>query len=116
MKNRFTILILFQKWYDEGPPSTYWLSGFYFTQAFLTGIRQNYARKYQIPIDLLVYDFEIVKERNPTKAPEDGVYVYGLFLDGARFNREESTVDECYPKVLVDEMPYVSQIINSATF
>ena len=34
-----------QKWIDEGSPSSYWFSGFYFTQSFVTGTKQNYARK-----------------------------------------------------------------------
>ncbi|KAL1453423.1 hypothetical protein WDU94_007563, partial [Cyamophila willieti] len=70
-------LKFFQVWIDKGIPMVFWLSGFYFTQSFLTGILQNYSRRRKVPIDQVGLDFEVTKfeiSQKPSKALDTGVY------------------------------------------
>eukprot|EP01029_Cantina_marsupialis_P005813 TRINITY_DN1630_c1_g1_i2.p1 TRINITY_DN1630_c1_g1~~TRINITY_DN1630_c1_g1_i2.p1 ORF type:complete len:2520 (+),score=925.36 TRINITY_DN1630_c1_g1_i2:475-7560(+) len=103
-------LVFFQKWIDNGSPSIYWVSGFFFTQSFLTGTRQNFARKYTIPIDVITYDFEVLSPeqcRSIKTKPDDGAYINGLFLEGANWEADEGVLIESNPKELFVQMPIV---------
>lgn len=98
-----------QTWIDKGIPDVFWISGFFFPQAFLTGTLQNFARKYVLSIDLLGFEFRIVDTRwedIPTK-PGDGCYIRGLFLEGARWDATQRILAESRPKELYTEFPVI---------
>lgn len=100
-------LRFFQGWVDSGIPVLFWLSGIYFTQAFTTGASQNFARKYTIAIDTLTFDFEMPKEQEPKERPADGVYTYGVFLEGCKWNWDTWELAESDPKVLFVPVPMI---------
>jgi dynein heavy chain, axonemal len=78
-----------RKWLLEGEPKCFWMGGFYFPQGFMTGAAQNHARKYKIPIDTLKWAFEVKQmetQDDVTEQPDDGLYITGMYMDGAAFD------------------------------
>jgi len=100
-----------QSWYDNGAPASFWISGFFFPQAFLTGVRQNYARLHQLPVDTIDYDYIVrddVDWGELTEAPvkeEGGCYVYGMYIEGATWDDKTHQLADPRPKELFSKMP-----------
>lgn len=95
-------VIFMQEWLTNGAPNSFWLSGFFFPQGFMTGCLQTHARNYKIAIDKLNFSFQVLTEEEPTEVeepPEDGVYIYGLYMDGARWDRENQMIADQFPVI-----------------
>jgi len=98
----------YQKWIDDDHPPCFWISGFHFTHSFLTGVKQNYARKYKIPIDAITYNFKIIsdpKSVDTSKKPDDGAFIHGLLIEGCRWDSDNEYLEESQPKVLISAVP-----------
>lgn len=98
------------KWVDKGIPPTYWISGFFFPQGFLTACLQNFARKYAFPIDTVAFSFVYRDEDSMDTPPEDGCYIYGLFLEGARWDKEVRSLVDPRPKELFASIPILHML------
>ncbi|EQC29095.1 hypothetical protein SDRG_13255 [Saprolegnia diclina VS20] len=94
-------------WIDHGIPIVFWISGFFFPQGFMTGIIQNHARRQKLPIDTLSFQYLMMRDElaDVTSRPDEGCYIYGLFLEGARWNKDIASLDDPFPKELFAKMP-----------
>eukprot|EP00116_Pleurobrachia_bachei_P000174 sb/3460436/ len=113
------------RWMEYGQPKSYWMSGFFFPQGFITGALQNFARKYDVPIDALKFRFNVLpgphyREQADVAAaeqadqafddsayemPEDGVLIHGLYLDSASWDDEKNLLGDARFGVMNPPMP-----------
>ena len=112
--------------------ASFWISGLYFPQGFITGVKQQYARKTLIAIDRLKIKAHVSSSSSggdddtmvlPEAPPPNGVYIHGLFLQGAHWDSQGMDDDvgesgkveggmtfggcltEGVPRVLFESMP-----------
>ncbi|XP_037383628.1 dynein axonemal heavy chain 6 isoform X1 [Talpa occidentalis] len=116
-------------WLKRGQPKSFWISGFFFPQGFLTGTLQNHARKYNLPIDELSFKYNIIATYRDQAAvteaaktiqfgqelpmdmelpsPEDGVLVHGIFMDASRWDDKEMVIKDALPGQMNPMLPVV---------
>merc|ERR1719478_450385 len=97
-------------WLKGGRPNVFWLTGFFNPQGFLTANRQEVCRKHAKEgwaLDDVVNLTRVVNmEREEVrKGPDEGVYIYGLFLDGCRWDKPGNKLADSVPKVLFAPLP-----------
>lgn len=153
----------FSAWLFQGRPNTFWMTGFFNPQGFLTAMRQEVTRAHKgWALDSVVLHNDVIKQMKEdiTSPPvvslfyfhfahciiclslclsvslevavlvfmdsffvclfslylihcflcssfQEGVYVYGLFLDGASWDRRGCKLVESQPKVLFTPLPVV---------
>ncbi|XP_077989551.1 dynein axonemal heavy chain 6-like [Glandiceps talaboti] len=109
-------------------PRSFWLSAFFFPQGFTMAVLQNHARKEGLSVDSLTFDFKVmtspydteetladVKQKINVKEvafkgstpPTEGVLVFGLFLDGARFDPMTHSLQDSRPEERFCRVPEI---------
>ena len=99
----------FHGWLLSGQPACFPLPVFFFPQGFMTGTLQTYARKYQVAIDTLTFKFDPMREepRDIKEGPDDGIYVHGLYLEGAKWDWDKWMVSPSDKGVMFQLLPMI---------
>ena len=95
----------------EGRPSCFWLTGFFNPNGCLTAMKQEVTRKHKSEkwaLDDVVYHTEVTnfeQQGQVRSPPPEGIYIYGLFLDGGAWSKHEGHLVESEPKKLFVPLP-----------
>ncbi|XP_055427468.1 dynein axonemal heavy chain 8 isoform X1 [Bubalus kerabau] len=98
----------FSTWIFEGRPNVFWMTGFFNPQGFLTAMRQEVTRAHKgWALDSVTIHNEVLRQTKEevTSPPAEGVYIYGLYMDGAAWDRRNGKLTESTPKVLFTQLP-----------
>jgi len=100
----------FSTWIFNGRPNVFWMTGFFNPQGFLTAMRQEVTRAHKgWALDSVVLHNDVIRamKEDINSPPSEGVYIYGLYLDGAGWDRRGCKLIEPQPKVLFTLLPVV---------
>lgn len=78
-------------------------------QSFLNAILQDAARAQHLELDKISIVTEVTRKKpeEVDARPRDGAYISGLYLEGARINPNNGTLEECAPREMYFTMPVV---------
>ncbi|XP_043489632.1 dynein axonemal heavy chain 10 [Polistes fuscatus] len=95
-------------WSGANEPIVMWLSGLHVPETYLAALVQITCRRNNWPLDhSLIYTTvtKFTKVDAIEERPEQGCYIHGLYLEGARWDVEEKCLKRSYPKILTEELP-----------
>ncbi|XP_077580363.1 dynein axonemal heavy chain 8-like [Stigmatopora nigra] len=108
----------FYSWVFARRPKTFWMTGFFNPQGFLTAMRQEVTRANKgWALDSVTLNNKVLKKtKEEIKGdPDEGVYVHGLYLEGADWDKKNSVLCESAPKVLFTPLPVIHMFAINST-
>ena len=104
-------LIQLNEWKDspQSIPKIVYLNRLFNPQSFLTAIKQVFSQAKKVELNKLYILTEITKKTfdmlDPPMKSADFAYVYGLHLEGARWDSNSNSMEESAPKKLFHALP-----------
>lgn len=105
-------------WINKERPSSFWLTGFFNGQGFLTAMSQEVTRQKKAlnwSLDEVELASDVLKEviqgddgrieGKNVPVPAEGVHIHGLYLEGAGWSRGEKRLEDSQPKELFTQFP-----------
>jgi len=90
-------------------PNTLWICGLFNPMAFLTAIMQVTARANEWPLDQVCLQTDVteMEASEVEEKSEDGWYIHGLYLEGARWDMKDKMLREQILKDLHPQLPVI---------
>jgi len=97
-------------WLEVARPKSFWMTGYFNAQGFLTSVQQEVTRRHQgwSLDDIMIYTEVTPMEKEDAEKKErleEGVYVWGLFLEAASWDKKKNSLVDAPPKKLFCPLP-----------
>ena len=113
MDHFFKRNIQYNAWINEGEPNVMWLSGLHIPESYLTALVQATCRKNLWPLDKSTLYTQVTQWTSPedvTERAHSGCFVHGLYIEGAGWDVQRSTLVKQNPKELIQNLPIMKVI------
>jgi len=97
-------------WLEIGRPKSFWMTGYFNAQGFLTAVQQEVTRRHQgwslddiqVYTEVTPYEKEDIEKKERL---EEGVYVWGQYLEAAAWDKKRNSLVDAPPKKLFCPVP-----------
>ena len=112
----------FSKWVEEPNsrmPQNFFISGFFFPHALLTGVLQNFARRNELSVESIGFKYEFLPKPSEEIDPyadldssqdSTSLIIYGVYLEGGSWDSNKNVLVEARPKIHQELMPPVKLV------
>merc|ERR1712100_70674 len=97
-------------------PISVWLTALFNPMAYITAILQTTARANDLPLDQMDIWTDMPEAMEPSGVsayPEEGMYIHGLFMEGARWDSKKNVVADSVPKELHPPVPVMHERVGT---